>query len=189
MAKKRPRTKRSKKSFDGLYDVLAPGSSVIKTNENTSVFKEPGKREVTIRNSDLAKFGTKAERNTDLQVYANRRPKLPTGKTTEELKNHHAKESRKKLEGGKRMKHRKVADDVSTVSAIHSNVTRALRVRMPTKPKKQQATAPPNQTTESNNDLAVPMGLPTSSIVIPEPPSRPKRKAATKALVALLPSK
>ena len=32
LAKKRPRTKRSKKSLDGLYDVLAPGSSVIKTN-------------------------------------------------------------------------------------------------------------------------------------------------------------
>ena len=87
------------------------------------------------------------------------------------------------------MKHRKVADDVSRVSSIHSNVTRALRVRMPTKPKKQQSTAPPNQTTESNNDLAVPIGLPTSSIVIAKPPSRPKRKAATKASVALLPSK
>ena len=189
LAKKRPRIKRSKKSLDGLYDVLAPGSSVIKTNENTSVIKEPGKREVTIRNSDLAKFGTKAERNTDLQIYANRRPKLPTGKTTEELIHHHAKESRKKLEGGKKMKHRKVADDVSTVSFIHSNVTRALRVRMPTKPKKQQTTAPPNQTTASNNDLAVPKELPTSSIVIAEPPSRPKRKAASKASAALLPSK
>ena len=44
LAKKRPRTKRSKKILDGLYDVLAPGSSVIKTNEHTSVIKEPGKR-------------------------------------------------------------------------------------------------------------------------------------------------
>ena len=87
------------------------------------------------------------------------------------------------------MKHRRVADDVSTVSSIHSNVTRALRVRMPTKPKKQQTTAPPNQTTASNNDLAVPMELPTSSIVIAEPPSRPNRKAASKASAALLPSK
>ena len=189
LAKKRPRTKRSKKSLDGLYDVLAPGSSVIKTNEHTSVIKEPGKRDVTIRNSNLAKFGTKAERNTELQVYANQRPKLPTGKTTEEPINHHAKESGKKLEGGKRMKHRKVADDVSTVSSIHSNVTRALRVRMPTKPKRQLSTAPPNQPTESSNDLAVPMELPTTSIVIAEPPSRPKRKAATKASVALIPSK
>ena len=144
LAKKSPRKKRSKKSLDGLYDVLAPGSSVIKTNEYTSVIKETGKRDVTIRNSNLAKFGTKAERDTELQVYANRRPKLPTGKTTEELINHLANESRKKLEGGKRMKHRKVADDVSIVSSIHSNVTRALRVRMPTKPKRQLSTAPPN---------------------------------------------
>ena len=176
LAKKRPRTERSKKSLDGLYDVLAPGSSVIKTNEHTSVIKEP-------------MFGTKAERDTELHIYANRRPKLPTGKTTEELINHHAKESRKKLEGEKRMKHRKVADDVSTVSSIPSNVTRALRVRMPTKPKRQLSTAPPNQPTESSNDLAVPMELPTTSIVIAEPPSRPKRKAATKASVALIPTK
>ena len=87
------------------------------------------------------------------------------------------------------MKHRKVADDVSTVSSIQSNVTRALRVRMPTKPRKQQSTARPNQPTNLSTDLTVPMGLPTSSIVIAEPPSRPKRKAATKASVALLPSK
>ena len=136
LAKKRPRTKRSKKSLDGLYDMLAPGSSVVKTHIFTSVIREPGKRDVTIRNSDLAKFGTKAERQTELQTYANRRPKTPTGKTTEDLISHHAKELRKKLEGGKRMKQRKLADDFSTVSSIHSNVTRALRARMPTKPKK-----------------------------------------------------
>ena len=48
LAKKRPRTKRSKKSLDGLYDVLATGSSVVKTDKFTSVIKEPGKREVTL---------------------------------------------------------------------------------------------------------------------------------------------
>ena len=189
LAKKRPRTKRSKKSLDGLYDVLAPGSSVVKTNTFTSFIKEPGKRDVTIRNSDLAKFGTKAERQTELQIYANRRPKTPTRKTTEELISHHARESRKKLEGGKRMKHRKLADDVSTVSSIHSNVTRALRVRMPTKPKRSSSTAPPIQPTETRCDFAVPMEMPSTSIVIAEPPSRPKRKAATKAWAALIPSK
>ena len=68
LAQKRPRTKRSKKSLDGLYDVLAPGSSVVKTDTFTSVIKEPGKRDVTIRNSVLAKFGTKADRQTELQV-------------------------------------------------------------------------------------------------------------------------
>ena len=94
---KKPQIKRSKKSLDGLYDVLAPGSSVFKTTENTSVIKEPGKREVTIRNSDLAKFGTKAERETDLQIYANRRPKIPTGKTTEQNHSSPCKRTKKKV--------------------------------------------------------------------------------------------
>ena len=135
LAKKKPKSKRSKKSIDDLYEVLAPGSSVIKTDAYTSLIKEPGKREVKIRNSDLAKIGTKAERQTDLQIYANRRPKIPSGKITEDLINQHAREARKKLECNKKMKHKKIADDVSAVSSTHSNVTRVLRVRMPVKPK------------------------------------------------------
>ena len=135
LAKKKPKSKRSKKGLDGLYEVLAPGSSVIKTDAYTSVIKEPGKREVTIRNSDLVKYWTKAERQTDLQIYANRRPKTPSGKITEDLINQHARQARKKLEGNKKMKHKKIADHVSAVSSIHSNVTRALRVWMPVKPK------------------------------------------------------
>ena len=87
------------------------------------------------------------------------------------------------------MKHRKLADDVSTVSSIHSNVTRARRVRMPTKPKRSSSTAPPIQPTETRSDFAVPMEMPFTSIVIAEPPSRSKRKAATKASAALIPSK
>ena len=169
--------------------MLAPGTSLVKTEKFTSVIKEPGKRDVIIIISDLAKFDTKAERQTELQDYANRRPKTPSGKTTEELISHHAKELRKKLEGGKRMKHRTFPDDVSTVSSIHSNVTRALRVRMPTKPKRSITTVPPKRPAEKRNDFAVPMEMPSSSIVIAEPPSRPKRKAATKASAALIPLK
>ena len=189
LAKKKPKTKRSKKSLDGLYEVLAPGSSLVKTDRYASVIKEPGKRDVTIRNSDLAKFGTKAVRQTELQMYANRRPKIPSGKTTEDLINQHAKEARKKLEGNKRMKHRKIADDAIAVSSIPSNVTRALRVRMPTKPKRTVITAPPQPPTEDICDFAPPMELPLTSIVIAEPPTRPKRKAATKATAALQPLK
>ena len=189
LAKKKPRTKRSKRTLDGLYEVLAPGSSVVKTNTYTSAIKEPGKRDVTVRNSDLAKFGTKAERQTELQMCANRRPKIPSGKTTEDLINHHAKEARKKLEGNKRMKHRKIADDDSAVSSIHSNVTRALRVRMTTKPKKTVITAPLQPPTDVIGDFAPPMELPLTSIVIAEPPTRPKKKAATKAAAALQPLK
>ena len=166
-------------------EVLAPGSSVVKTDAYTSVIKEPGKREVTIRNSDLAKFGTKAERQTDLQIYANRRPKVPSGKITEDLINQHAREARKKFEGNKKMKHRKIADDDSAVSSIHSNVTRALKVRMPIKPKRIAVPAPPQPPSENLSDSAPPMVLILTSIVIAEPPSRPKRKAATKATAAL----
>ena len=189
LAKKKPRAKRSKKSLDGLYEILAPGSSVVKTDSNTSIIKEPGKREIKIRNSDLVKFGTKAERQTDLQIYANRRPKVPSGKITEELINQHAKEAKKKIEGNKRMKHRKIADDASAVSSIHSNVTRALRVRMPTKPKRSVVPAPPQPPSEILSDFAPPMELPVTSIVIAEPPSRSKRKAATKASAAIQPLK
>ena len=56
--KKKPKNKRSKKSLDGLYKLLAPGSSVIKSDAYTSIIKDTGKREVRIRNYDLAKFGT-----------------------------------------------------------------------------------------------------------------------------------
>ena len=185
LAKRKPGTKMSKKSFDGLYKVLAPGSSVVKTYAYTSVIKEPDKREVTIRNSDLAKFGNKAERQTELQIYANRRPKVPSEKITEQLINQHAKEARKKLEENRRMKHRKIADDASAVSCIHSNFARALRVRVPTKPKWTVVPAPPQPPSENLNDFAPPMELPLTSIVIAEPPSRTKRKAATKASVAI----
>ena len=87
------------------------------------------------------------------------------------------------------MKHLKIADDISAVSSIHSNVTRALRLRMPTKPKRTVITAPPKPPAEETSDFAVPMEMPSSSIEIAEPSSRPKRKAATKASAALKPSK
>ena len=80
LAKKRPKIKRSKKSLDGLYEVIAPRSSLIKSDAYRSIIKELGKREVTIRNSDVAKFVTKAEGQTELRNYAERRHKTPSGK-------------------------------------------------------------------------------------------------------------
>ena len=67
------------------------------------MIKEPGRREVTIRNSDLAKF--KAEKQSELKYYAERRPKAPTEKTTEELTIKHARDAKKKIEGEKKIKH------------------------------------------------------------------------------------
>ena len=80
--KKNPH-KRSKKNFDGFYEVLAPGSVVQKTDQYTSVIREPGKLEVTVRNSDIAKFGTRDERKTKLMDYVNRRGPRVHEKATE----------------------------------------------------------------------------------------------------------
>ena len=54
--------RRSKKTLEGLYEVLAPRSHILKVSPTTSTIKEPGKPVVTVRNSDIAKFGTQLER-------------------------------------------------------------------------------------------------------------------------------
>ena len=61
------------KNLEGLYEVLTPGSFVQKTDQHTSVIREPGKSVVTVRNSDIAKFSTRDERKTKLTKYINRR--------------------------------------------------------------------------------------------------------------------
>ena len=77
---------------------------------------------------------------------------------------------------------------MSAVSSIQSNVSRELRVRMPTKPKKTLVSAPPQPPTETVLDFAPPLALPQTAILIAEPPTRPKQKAAPKATEALQPS-
>ena len=67
-------TKRSKRDLRGSWKTLTPGSTVVRTSDTTTVIKEPGVPEVCVRNSDIAKFGTRAERNTDLWEYAKGRP-------------------------------------------------------------------------------------------------------------------
>ena len=75
LARKIHKNQRQKKNLDGLYEVLAPGSTVCKVSPTKSVIKEPDRQEVRVRNSDIVKFGTKAERDTDLGQYIERRPK------------------------------------------------------------------------------------------------------------------
>ena len=62
IARKRHPNKRSKKNLDRLYKFLAPSLVVQKTDHHTSVIREPGKLDVTFRNSDIAKFGTRVEK-------------------------------------------------------------------------------------------------------------------------------
>ena len=56
---------------------------------------------------------------------------------------------------------------------------------MPIKPRRIAVPAPPQPPSETFSDTAPPMLLTLTSIVIAEPPSRPKRKAATKSTAAL----
>ena len=93
IARKNHPNRRSKKNPDGLYEVLAPGSVVQKTDQYTSVIREPGKVEVTVRNSDIAKFGTRDETKTKLMEYVNRRGPRTHEKTSEAKIFSHIKES------------------------------------------------------------------------------------------------
>ena len=97
----------------------------------------------------MAKFGTKAERATNLWTYAQRRP-APYEQITETKIAKHSNDLKKQKSGEIKIRHRQ-RDTTSVVSSVNSNVTRALTVRKPTKPqpKRRRTTAPPNEPSES----------------------------------------
>ena len=70
IARKLPNKRRAKKQLAGLYEVLKPGSYVIKSSPRTTIINEPGRAPVKLRDRDLAKFGTKAESAINLWTYA-----------------------------------------------------------------------------------------------------------------------
>ena len=82
-----------KKNLDCVYEVLAPGSTVRKISPTASVVKEPNRQEVRVRNSDIAKFGTKNERDTELGQYIDRRPKKISEKTLDQKITNHRSEN------------------------------------------------------------------------------------------------
>ena len=127
-------TKRSKRDLRGLWETLAPGSTVVRTSDTTTVIKEPGVPEVCVRNSDIAKFGTRAERNKDLWEYA-KRHLLPYEKTTEEKISQHTKDLKKKFRGEIKIRHRpNQSDAASGVSSANSNISKAMASRKPKQP-------------------------------------------------------
>ena len=139
---------RQKKNLGGLYEVLAPGSTVCKVSPTTSVIKEPNRQKVRVRNSDIAKFGTKTERDTELTQYIERRPKkIYEKKTIEQKINKHRRDLIRKNTGDKKIKrNRKQADDISVVSSGRScissasNVAHSLKMRIPKRnPKHDEA--------------------------------------------------
>ena len=138
LARKIHENQRQKKNLDGLYEVLAPGSTVRKISPTTSVIKEPNRQEVCVRNSDIAKFGTKAERDTDLGQYIQRRPKTIYEKTIEQKIKKHKRDLVRKNTGDKKIKrNKKQSDDIGVVSSgrycifTASNVARSLKMRIP----------------------------------------------------------
>ena len=82
LERKLPNKKRAKKELAGLYEVLEPGSYVTKSSPTTTITNEHGQSPAKVRDSDLAKFGTKAERATQFWTYAQHRP-APYKDTTE----------------------------------------------------------------------------------------------------------
>ena len=99
--------RRSNKKLEGLYEVLAPGSNILKESSTASTIKEPGKPVVTVRSSGIANIGTLEERQTPLKEYADRRGPRTGEKLEEELIQSHTKEIARKTKGDKKMKHRK----------------------------------------------------------------------------------
>ena len=71
IARKKHPNRQSKTNLDGLYEVLTPGSVVQKTDQFT--IREPGKLEVTVRKSNIAKYVTRDERKIKLTAYIYRR--------------------------------------------------------------------------------------------------------------------
>ena len=149
LARKLPNKKRAKRQFAGLYEVLKPGSYVTKSSPTTTIINEPGRAPVKVRDSDLAKFGTKAERTTNLWTYAQRTP-APYEQTTETKIAKHSNDLKKQKREEIKIRHRQ-RDTTSVVSSVNFNVTRALTVRKPTKPqtKRRRTTASLNEHNDS----------------------------------------
>ena len=130
-------SQRQKKNLDGLYEVPAPGSTVCKVSPTTSVIKEPNRQEVRVRNSDIAKFGTKAERDLGLGRYIERRPKKTYKKTVEQQIVKHRRDLVRNLGDKKIRRNKRQADDISVVSSGRScistvsNVARSLKMGIP----------------------------------------------------------
>ena len=146
-------SKRSKRDLQGLCETLAPDSTVLRTSPTTKIIKEPGFPEVKVRNSDIAKFGTEAKRNTELWQYAQRRP-LPYDKTTEKKTALHSKQLKKKYRGDIKLRYRQ-ADNTSGVSLAKNNILKAMFSRKPIKPqtstnRTRKSSATPNASAASS---------------------------------------
>ena len=160
LARKLPHKKRAKKQLAGLYEVLKPGSNVTNSLPTTTKTNESGRSPVKVRDSGLAKFGTKAQRATNLWTCAQRRP-APYEQTTETKIAKHSIDLRKHKRVETKIRHRQ-RNTTSLVSSVNSNVTRALTVRKPSKPqpKCRRFTASLNENEPAPQEQPGPSKLP-----------------------------
>ena len=168
--------------------MLAPGSVLQKTAQFTSVIREPGKLEVTVRNSEITKIGTRDKRKTKLTEYINRRGPRVHEKKAEAKILSHTKEITRIQKGDRKMKHRK-RDTVSGVSSNKSNIARALRVRMPKVPPNLKPPETPSQPETNSGQQII-----ASEVIIAPPPTNqrseltlPSTSAPVEALRQVLP--
>ena len=182
LAQKLPNKKRAKRQLAGPYEVLKPlkpGSFVTKSSPTTTIISEPGRPPVKVCDCDLSKFGTKAERSTNLWTYAQRRP-APYEQTTETKIAKHSNDLKKQKRGEIKIRHR-VRDTTIVVSSVNSNVSPALTVRKPVKPQlKRRRNTNPNE----SNENATTSDQPLISIV-PAPPA-PTPQAPQTSFIPLI---
>ena len=138
---------------------------MTKSSPTTTIINEPGRSPVKVRDSDLAKFGTKAERSTNLWTYAQGRP-APYEQTTETKIAKHSNDLKKQNRGEIKIRHRH-RDTTSVVSLVNSNVSRALTVCKPAKPqpKRRRNTASLNEPSENATTSEQPI-----ISILPAPP-------------------
>ena len=127
-------------------------------------------------------MGTKTERQTDLKHYAERRPKIRRGKTTEEIINRHAENLRRQEKAQTHQRRYKLCL-VYSFQCVKSTASEVAH-----QTKKDSCTGPPKPPSETTTDFALPMTLPQTSIVIAEPRPRPKRKSDMRATTTTQPS-
>ena len=122
--------RRSSKNLEGLYEVLGPGSNILKVRPTMSNIKEPIKAIVAVRKSDIAKIGTlqkHQKQQIPMKVYADRRGHRTSKKLIEERIQSHFKQFARKINGDKKMEHRRQEPGNSS---SRSNTASAMRGRI-----------------------------------------------------------
>ena len=171
------------RDLQGLLETLAPGSTVVRASPTTTAIKGPAVPEVKVRNIDIAKFGTRAERNSELWQYAQRRP-LPYDKTTEENIAQQSKELKKKYRGDIKIRHRQ-DDSASGISSTNSNISKAKSSRKPKKP--QAGTSRSRKSSIPNTSAASSMAASSAASSIASPTtSKGKRNRKAPEYLELL---